>query len=87
MRYESKKEQRKLDFMFCCVDLEHLIKQGCTTPHMFQRYSHAIGIIVMYQHYDPERVEKILAVVHESVAKGGHHDSTTQANRKLPIIS
>ena len=68
MRYDSEK-QRKLNFTGCCEDLERLIGKEYTSLHMFERYSHAIGIIVIHRHYDPERVDKIMAVVHESVEK------------------
>ena len=69
MKY-TPEEQRKLSFTSCCESLERLISNSYTALHMFERYSDAIGIIVIHQHYDPERVKKILAVVKDSAEKG-----------------
>ena len=67
MRYENE-EQRKFGFTDCCKSIELLFERGYTHLDMFEQYySHAIGIIAMHQHYDPERAKNILACVREVV--------------------
>ena len=62
MRYENE-EQRRYSFTGCCESIERLISKGRISRGMLEVYSSAIGIISMHQHYDPNRAERILAIV------------------------
>ena len=68
MRYENE-AQRGFGFTDCCESIEGLIEKGYASRGMLEGYSHAIGIIAMHQHYNPERAEKILMYVRKKAVE------------------